>query len=373
MDEKSHEAEDSSNATPRTSNKRTVSLEAPPATGSVNNTSPSTGLPSIQEAVLLPLRNPLHNSDSEGSLFEAHFQANEGAGDLDSRPVVPRRKSSASSFQSDSDKTRSLEQEMNLQDEGEDGGMSVSSSYVGDVDERVDDGVQFQGKPSSVVSESAHTEATGMMSASGVTHTSTTSPERAVVEKESDFSAMEGPNAPKSEGSFVGDPADNPLSESNIPGESFMKMGSLMQSHLVEGGNQITGMEESGEKDDHDTMLDDILDDTLIAAGEEEVANAAAEPEPPKDQHDDLLDSVLDAGDGGIHHMAVGHQDHLIDHDDALLDSMLGDDDEVDHVAAANLPSSEQPNEYVPDESIRKLEALLDEGLAGHDPLADEI
>ena len=175
MEDKSNE-EDSSNATPRTSNKRTVS-SLQELTG---NHPTSAGLPAIQEGTL-PLRNPLHNSDSEGSLFEAHFQANEG-GEFDSRPVAPTRKASANSFQSDSEKIRL---EMNAQEE-EDGGASVSSSYVGDVDERA---------------------------------------------------------------------------ESNIPGESFMKTGSLMQSHLAEDGDGGTGIQASGGTDDHDAMLDDILDD----------------------------------------------------------------------------------------------------------------
>ena len=373
MEDKSNE-EDFDNATPRTSNKRVVSLEAP-----LVNTSAS--LPSIQEATL-PLRTPLHNSDSEGSLFETHFQANEG-GESDSRPVAPRRKSSSSSFQSDSDKIRSLEREMNFQEE-QDGGASVSSSYVGDVDERADD-IQFQPegylsvepavapKPGSFVSSSYHTEATGVMSASGVTQSSTGSPERLASGKEINFSPggsdIVGPNVPK-KGSFVGNVAEHPLSESNIPGESFMKMGSLMQSELTESGEQGTGIEESGKKDDHDAILDDNLDENLIVTGEKEVAQADAEPQPPKDEHDDLLDSVLD--DDVIDDTAAG-QDLLIDHDDALLDSMLGDDEDDDDVAPANLGTTEEPGEYVPDESIRKLEALLDEGLAGHDPLADEV
>jgi hypothetical protein len=422
MEDKSIDG-DSSSATPRTSNKRVVSIEDPQAT--------STALPSIREGSP-PLQNPLHNTNSEESLFGTHFQANEG-GDSDSRPVAPTRKASANSLESDSGKIRTLEREMNFQDEesgrGEDGD-SVSSSYVGDVDERTsEEDIQFQPegylsvetfqpKPGGFnISSSVHTEATSTMSASGATNTSMATPDRPAFKKEINFSPggsnIEGPSVPK-KGSFVGNLQDginafsetetmavqnsgfsdtslldmeadlddilandgafvtgsnkvtastpeNPLSDSNIPGESFLKMGSLMQSQLVESGEQGTGFHESTvAEDDHDKFLDEILDDNLIVAGEK----ARPTPDPfqnSKDEHDDLLESAQE--DDGDDAMKDRHQ-HLVDDDDALLDSMLGEDDVLEQDPMQQ--GDEKRDEYVPDESIRKLEALLDEGLAGH-------
>ena len=434
---------DACKPTPKTSNKSVVKIvTSVDGTLGVVASSSNAGVGGDNTTTsLLPKKNPLDDDSSTSTGGSSTPFSTSHSGD-DISPVAPIRHPSDGSFQSlrggitkkkdiimkdggitMSSKVMSLEREKELANDDDDmeNDGSVSSSFVGDVDERGvgQDDIQYQPEgylkvePMHVPQEggftdklsSIHTEDTSAMTASGVT----TEREINFSPGGSDIKAAPVPRA----GSFRGNIDDlsavpenseetekkneeeidaafedmeaildealddeifqnkeePALSESYIPGESFLKMGAMLQSqHDASGVAESAPVEAGG--DVTDELLDSVLDDDLIVGGDddEEGKNQV------KDEHDDLLDSMLgdddDFDDGNVNVPA--------DQEDELLDSVLGDDDhgtiEKEEIQKnEEEPPVEADDDYVPDdEDILKLEALLDEGLDDHEPMAED-
>lgn len=137
--------------TPKTSNRRILTIQQTEAASQPTSSSTSQSLSAIHEqATSMPFRNPLHNSDDNEddnentTTYESHFEVDQ-ATDHDLQPVVTTRKPSDGSFHGVYAKVKALERELHF-DEEDDGDKvgngeefdveSVTSSYVGDVDER---------------------------------------------------------------------------------------------------------------------------------------------------------------------------------------------------------------------------------------------
>jgi hypothetical protein len=392
--------QDTSKYTPKTSNKRILTIQQTEAIQHIISPSSSTttmySLTAIHEQdSSLPLRNPLHNNDENDddddheheNTTTSHFEVDQ-VSDHDVQPVAPTRKPSAGSFRGMSTKVKATEAELQLLDEKVDSEKvgngaeldveSVTSSYVGDVDERIlevhdipfgpDSDMNVEStvspKKKSLQISSVHTEATSTMSASGVTNTNVvpiswgcTSPGGREINFSPENSNVLGPADPK-HGSVRGnsnekvgtaaaeedsvipstsniravsaedvgwvDPtildleqildsalndgliiseepaaelasSENPLSESMIPSESFLKMGAMMQSQIESSGtlhdDSLAGDE--GKNKTIDDNRSHCLDGDLILPEKRE-GETMKELGRPKDDHDDLLDAILD-------------------------------------------------------------------------------
>ncbi|KAG7354764.1 hypothetical protein IV203_004120 [Nitzschia inconspicua] len=445
---------DQSNYTPKTSNKRVVSIQ--------QTEGENVSLFAIheQQAISLPFQNPLHYIDCEyndegGDAvgYKSHFAVDQGV-DHDLRPVAPTRKASDGSFQGTSAKVMALELKKCFDDDEDDDKKdrsmgeeadeeSVASSYVGDVDERSVQKKEIQFQPEGYLSvEPMITPKEGSFNTSVVPTggTSTVCPSGTTDNvvplspgctssgtREINFSPgasdIEGSEAPK-QGSFRGNGADfmgeddesprltlladvktavtgeaafadttllgmeemlgtvlnseivsnhssnstscaENLSESNIPSESFLKMGEVMQSQLQQSEELDEGVTGDQSKDtERNDVLNDTTDEGLIVAGESDVEHTHINVY-IKDDHDDLLDSML--GDNELEDSYRAFEPN-----NEPLANDIEDDNILETMLEQTASYDEKHDEYVPDESIRKLEALLDEGLTNLESMAVE-